>query len=69
MTYITVDVDLDDFSDEAIKREYEERFGHEHDYEELLILRTIFQAMRTGDKARAHDLMWDYLRDTLGRVA
>ena len=66
-TYIEVEVDLEDFSDQDIKDEYEERFGTPADLPEgdLERLHAIYQAMRLN-KPNAHDLMWDYIRDRLG---
>jgi hypothetical protein len=68
--YIEVEVDLGDFSDKEIEAEYIERFGKPvgHVHEEHERLRTIYHAMRQG-KPEARDLMWDYIRDTLGVVA
>lgn len=65
--YIEVEVDLETFSDQDIKDEYEERFGTPADLPEGDIERieTIYHAMRLN-KPNAHDLMWDYIRDRLG---
>ncbi len=60
-----VEVDLSEFDDDEIREEFNDRFGHDG----VVELREIFQLMRTGHRERAHDLMWDYLRDKLGRVA
>jgi len=65
--YIEVEVNMDDFSDDDIKTEYAERFGTPMSTENdnLERLRGIYHAMRQ-DKPEARDLMWDYIRDTLG---
>lgn len=70
ITYIEVEVDMSDFSDSDIENEYAERFGKPvgTEDESLERLRTIYHAMRQG-KPEARDLMWDYIRDTLGVVA
>ena len=65
--YIEVEVDLCDFSDEDIEAEYAERFGKpvEREGDNTERLRAIYHAMRQN-RPEAHDMMWDYIRDTLG---
>jgi hypothetical protein len=67
--YIEIEVDLESFSDEDIEAEYEERFGAAAKLkdEEFKRLQRIYHAMRL-DKPEAKDLMWEYIRDTLGVV-
>jgi hypothetical protein len=66
--YVEVEVDLSEFSDEDIEAEYAERFGEVHSESgDTERLEAIFTAMRLN-RPEAHALMWDYVRDKLGRV-
>lgn len=74
MPYVTVevDVDLSEFSDDDIREEYEERcLGDDNSgpgsLEEKLRLENIHYAMLMGRRDVAYDLMYDYIRDRLGK--
>ncbi len=67
--YVEVEVDLSEFSDEDIEAEYAERFGEVHSKsEDTERLEAIFHAMRLN-RPDVHTLMWDYVRDKLGKAA
>jgi hypothetical protein len=65
--YVEVEVDMSDFSDEDIKAEYAERFDTpvEREGDNTERLKAIYHAMRQN-RPEAHNMMWDYIRDTLG---
>lgn len=65
--YISVEVSLDDFSDEDIQEEYEARFttaAADGDAQ----LNLIYHALRQGKQELAIELVWEHLRDKLGVV-
>ena len=68
MTWITIDVDLDEFDDEAIEAEYNSRgLGNQpsesEDREELMAIR---QLVLNHKSKEAYKLMYDYIRNRLG---
>lgn len=63
-TTVTVEVDLDDFTDNDIEEEFYHRGLDVANHDERL--HAIYQAMRLGKKEHAYDLMWDFIRDKLG---
>ena len=67
MTWVTVDVDLDVFSDEEIEEEYNgRRLGSESD--DLEALNKIWLHDREGRKDEAYALMREYVLDKLNKV-
>lgn len=68
MATITVDVDLEDFDDDEIIDEYNERgLGDKpSESERMDKLREIRQLMLQGKTEDAYKLMYDYIRDELG---
>lgn len=68
MPYIHVEVDLDDFDDDEIRQEYEDRGlgdGPSND-ERMDTLRRIRQLLLNRKLIAANRLMYDYIRDELG---
>jgi hypothetical protein len=68
MTWITIDVDLDEFDDEAIEAEYNSRGlgdqpSESEDREELMAIR---QLVLNHKSKEAYKLMYDYIRNRLG---
>jgi hypothetical protein len=68
MTWITIDVDLDEFDDEAIEAEYNERglgngLTESEDHQELMAIR---QLVLNHKSKEAYKLMYDYIRNRLG---
>jgi hypothetical protein len=71
MTYITVDIDIDDaleqIRDEDIKAEYESRnLGNREHGDEMLT--RIWIHDREGRKDEAYELMREYVLDKLNKV-
>jgi hypothetical protein len=67
MTYITVEVDMSEFSDEDIRDEYNERkLGDSIDDHEALT--KIWLHDREGRKDEAYALMREYVLDKLNKV-
>jgi hypothetical protein len=68
MTWITIDVDLDEFDDEAIEAEYNSRGlgdqpSESEDRQELMAIR---QLVLNHKSKEAYKLMYDYIRNRLG---
>jgi hypothetical protein len=75
MPYITVeaDVSLDDFSDEDIATEFKDRGLTTDDVlfesmDEKQRLEHIYHLMRLKKSKQAYRLMYDYIRDRLGKA-
>ena len=68
MAHVYVDVDLDEFSDDEIRDEYKARGlgdGLSLD-DETATLTRLRHLMLTGKKDKAHELMYEYVRNKLG---
>lgn len=68
MAYVTVDIDLDEFSDDEIRDEYKARGlgdGLSLD-DETATLTRLRHLTLTGKKDKAHELMYEYVRNKLG---
>ena len=68
MTWITIDVDLDEFDDSAIEAEYNSRgLGNQpsesEDRQELMAIRQLVLSHKSKE---AYKLMYDYIRNRLG---
>jgi hypothetical protein len=71
MTYITVevDVDMDHFSDEDIRDEFNERgLGPDASSDDVEVLTKIWLHDREGRKDEAYALMREYVLDKLNKV-
>lgn len=75
MTTVTidVDVDLDDFDDEDIREEYESRGlgdtpGSIDSVDDIAKIEAIYHLMRMKKSKQAYRLMYDYVRDRLGKA-
>jgi hypothetical protein len=69
MTYITVEVDMDNFSDEDIRDEYNERgLGPDASTDEREALEKIWLHDREGRKEEAYALMREYVLEKLNKV-
>lgn len=70
MAYVTVDVDvdLDEFDDDEIRKEYKARGLGDgpSEGEEMETLKRIHHLMRFNKREQAYNLMYDYIRDKLG---
>ena len=63
MASVTVEVDLDDFTDEEIKDEYKERAIGGEDREELKAIRQLVLSHKSKE---AYRRMYDYIRNRRG---
>ena len=68
MASVTVEVDLDDFTDQEIEDEYKERglggtLTPSEDREELMAIRQLVLAKKSKE---AYRRMYDYIRNRLG---
>jgi hypothetical protein len=71
MTYVTVevDVDMDHFSDEDIRDEFNDRnLGHGDSSDDVEVLTKIWLHDREGRKDEAYALMREYVLDKLNKV-
>ena len=66
---VDVDVDLDDFSDDDIRDEYESRgLGDDDDEEGMALLTKAWLADREGRKDEAYALLREYMLEKLNKV-
>ena len=73
MSYITVEVELDDFDDEDLKEELESRGFHVSEestasWDEAKELQTAYLAHHNGDKDKAYEILWRMCLEKLNKV-
>lgn len=69
MAYITLEVGLNEFSDEEIRDEYNERdLGPDASFDDVEVLTKIWLHDREGRKDEAYALMREYVLEKLNKV-
>jgi len=67
MTWVNVDVDLEEFSDEEIEQEYKDRkLGNEADPDEMC--QRAYALHHQGKKDEAYAILWELCLDRVNRV-
>lgn len=68
MAYVSVEVDLEEFSEEELLEELELRGMDVPTADDIETLTNAWIAGRNGDKEKAYALMWEYTLNKLGKV-
>ena len=67
MAWVTVDVDLDEFSDEEIEEEYKARHLDKN-YDQIEQHQRAYMLYHQGKKDEAHAILWELCLDKVNRV-